>query len=71
MRIHDQNREMKAEITNLEQDITDLYAAIVRKMSSPYPDGSYGDQINANTDVIPQILSMRSKIGDLQERISQ
>lgn len=63
MKIHDQNRLLKAKLVEVADDITTLEMALERKTSMPYPDGTTDNLVNISTDVLPLLNKIRHDVG--------
>ena len=62
MKLNEQRDQLVEGIVNASIDLQYLRSAILRKMASPYGDGSKSNMVNAETDVLPQL-------GDLMETL--
>jgi hypothetical protein len=69
MRIHEQAAEAKKTLRQIEEELRDMTARIHRKMSVPYGDGTYSNMVNATSDVLPLLASMRGMVSDALERV--
>ncbi len=55
MRLHEQNKERAKVLADIEAELRDFRASVLRKIAAQYPDGSRDNLINAETDVLPRI----------------
>lgn len=58
MRLNEQRDTLVEAVEAAGCDVSALHAAILRKMASPYGDGSKSNMINAETDVLPRLSSI-------------
>jgi hypothetical protein len=55
MRLHEQASKRAEVIESVKNRLNNMRIALDRKVRAPYGDGSTSDQVNANTDVFPEI----------------
>lgn len=70
MKIHDQNKLLKAKLVTIADDITTLEMALERKTSMPYPDGTTDNLVNISTDVLPLLNKVRHDVGLVLDEVS-
>ena len=58
MRLNEQRDTLVEAIEDAGQDLIAMRAAILRKMASPYGDGSKSNMVNAETDVLPRLTAI-------------
>lgn len=71
MKIHDQNKLLKAKLVTIADDITTLEMALERKTSMPYPDGTTDNLVNISTDVLPLLNQVRQDVGIVLSEVSR
>lgn len=62
MRLHEEVIMLRAAIRKAEADLFTFKCSIDRKVRAPYPDGTTGPEVNANTDVLPRIDAIRAEL---------
>jgi hypothetical protein len=62
MRLNDQRNLLMAAADRASADLLLLQCRIQRKTAMPYGDGSYSSMVNANSDVLPQLIEIRGRI---------
>lgn len=70
MKIHDQNKLLKAKLVTIADDITTLEMALERKTGMPYPDGTTDNLVNISTDVLPLLNKVRQDVGIVLDEVS-
>lgn len=58
MRLIDQRNLQATAIKDATQSLWDLMAAVQRKTSMPYGDGTRSDMVNATSDVLPGLWNI-------------
>lgn len=69
MRINKQRDTLVEAVEEVGCDLIAAIAAIHRKMVAPYPDGSRSNMINAETDVLPRLISIRDRLQEAMNAI--
>lgn len=69
MRLSDQRRSMLAAIDKAGCELLSLRAGVLRKIASPYGDGSRSEMVNASTDVLPQLSRILIDLRDAMQQI--
>jgi hypothetical protein len=70
MRLNEQRNRMIEGIASACTDLKHMRAAILRKMASPYGDGSRSNMVNAETDVLPRLNDIFDTLTSILEEIS-
>ena len=70
MRLNEQRNRMIEGIASACTDLKHMRAAILRKMASPYGDGSRSNMVNAETDVLPRLNDIFDTLTSTLEAIS-
>ena len=71
MRLNEQRDTLVEAIEDAGCDLTALRLAILRKMASPWPDGSKNNMVNAETDVLPRLNDILSTLADALEAVGR
>ena len=58
MRIHEQRDRLIDAVRAAEDELRAMRSAVLRKIASPYGDGSRSDMVNATTDVVPRLQAV-------------
>lgn len=69
MRLNEQRDHLIEACRQAEADLRAMRSAVLRKIASPYGDGSRSDQINASTDVLPRLQSIIDAVAAATEAI--
>ena len=62
MKLKDQRNAMWNTIVEAIFEIDCLRAAVHRKTSMPYGDGTYSNMVNVNSDVLPRLDEIKDKL---------
>jgi len=69
MKLTEQRDQMIEGIENARMSLQCMQSAILRKMASPYGDGSKSNMVNAETDVLPKLSAILEMLRDAAEGI--
>jgi hypothetical protein len=58
MRLNEQRNRLIDGIVDASTDLKYMRSAILRKIASPYGDGSKSNMVNAETDVLPRLVNV-------------
>lgn len=58
MRLNEQRDTLVEAVEDAAMDLVAMRAAILRKIASPYGDGSKSNMVNAETDVLPRLAAI-------------
>ena len=67
MRLNEQRDHLMNEIAQASSNLKFMRSAILRKMASPYGDGSRSNMVNAESDVLPQLEAVLDILRDAVE----
>lgn len=67
MRLNEQRDHLMNEIAQASSNLKFMRSAILRKMASPYGDGSRSNMVNAESDVLPQLQAVLDLLRDAVE----
>lgn len=70
MRLNEQRDTLVEAIEDAGCDLIGLRSAILRKIASPYGDGSKSNMVNAETDVLPRLSSIFDKLAIALDQIN-
>jgi len=71
MRLNEQRTRLIDGIVDASTDLKYFRSAILRKMASPYGDGSRSNMVNAETDVLPRLNDILDTLATTLEAISR
>jgi hypothetical protein len=70
MRLNEQRDTLVEAIEDAGCDLIGLRASILRKMAAPYGDGSRSNMVNAETDVLPRLVTILDRLQAAMDAIS-
>ena len=62
MRVVDQRNLLRDAVNRASDELLLLQCKVQRKIAMPYGDGSYSSMVNANSDVLPQLIAIRDNL---------
>jgi len=71
MRLNEQRDRLINGIVDASTDLKYMRSAVLRKIASPYPDGSKMNMVNAETDVLPGLKAILDTLATTLEAISR
>lgn len=69
MRIHEQRDTYLEALRAAEQELREMQSRIIKKIGFAYPDGTRDNLINAQTDVLPVLNEIISKLGNIKYHV--
>lgn len=70
MKLHTQRDLLAATLADVDALAGMAQLNISRKIAAPYGDGSHSNMVNAETDILPHLTAMRSRITMALDNVS-
>lgn len=70
MRLNEQRDTLVEAIEDAGCELVALRSSILRKMAAPYGDGSRSNMVNAETDVLPRLVSILDRLQTAVDAVS-